>query len=64
MPAVGRYPPRMGQPPRSPAKPGEPAVEPPAEEPAAPADKKTGKTLQELERIQFDALDRAGLGRR
>ena len=28
-----------------------------------PAEQKTGKTLQELERIQFDALDRAGFDR-
>jgi hypothetical protein len=27
------------------------------------AEPKTGKTLQELERIQFDALDRAGFNR-
>ena len=34
------------------------------EKPVAPEPKKTtGKTLQELERIQFDALDRAGFDR-
>ncbi len=34
--------------------------------PAAPTEIKstnTGKTLQELERVQFDALDRAGFDR-
>lgn len=33
-------------------------------QPENPAvEQKTGKTLQELERIQFDALDRAGFDR-
>ncbi|MDQ3337679.1 MAG: hypothetical protein M4D80_21155 [Myxococcota bacterium] len=39
---------------------GERAVE---EQPERPAEQKTGKTLQELERLQFDALDRAGFDR-
>jgi hypothetical protein len=34
------------------------------EKPVVPVDQKsTGKTMQELERIQFDALDRARLDR-
>lgn len=35
------------------------------EKPVAPVENQsTGKTMQELERIQFDALDRAGFDRR
>ena len=34
------------------------------EEPVAAVEQKsTGKTMQELERVQFDALDRAGFDR-
>ena len=33
------------------------------EQPENQPAEKTGKTLQELERIQFDALDRAGFNR-
>ena len=33
------------------------------EQETAPETKPTGKTLQELERLQFDALDRAGQNR-
>ncbi len=44
-------------------KPAEQSAEQPSEDEAPPVEQKTGKTLQELERIQFDALDRAGFDR-
>jgi hypothetical protein len=46
---------------RKPEEPGEKVGE---EKPVAPVEhKSSGKTLQELERLQFDALDRAGFDR-
>ena len=45
-------------------KPDEVGGETVEETPAPPVvEKKQSKTLQELERLQFDALDRAGQGR-